>query len=81
MTMTSLRFGMVARIGALPKSKSGPGSSLQFGLLEPARHPLTQTSFGVAWRTHLILPDEISNAITESLVGGCGSAKALPVDA
>src|ERR1700692_694993 len=81
MTITSLRFGMVVRMGAFPKSKSGPGSSLQLGLLEPARQPVTQTSLGVAWRTHLIFPVAISNAITESLVGGCGSAKALPVDA
>src|ERR1700693_1407554 len=81
MTMTSLWFGMVVRIGAFPKTKSGPGALLQLGLLEPTRHPVTQTSLGVAWRTHLILPVARSKAITASLVGGCGSAKAWPVDA
>ena len=78
--MMSLPFGSVARIGELPKSKSGPTSAGQFagfGWL----HPTTKTSFGVTWAVHPIAPLSRSSAMIASLVPCCGSVYMLPVAA
>ena len=80
----------VARIGALPKSKSGPSSSAggQFAAgaggaarLKVMLQPTTKTSFAVTCDVHLIAPLSRSNAMMASLVGCCGSVYMLPVAA
>src|SRR5215472_17709349 len=71
-TITSLPLGSLARIGALPKSKSGPFSSGQIGFFNDGRHQPPNTSFGVTCFVHLIFPVLRSNAITASLVDSCG---------
>src|SRR5665213_1742230 len=80
MTIRSRPLGSVARIGALPKSKSGPTSCGQFAAVG-ALHPVTNTSAGVTCDTHTTCPVSMSNAITESLVPCCGSVYMLPVAA
>src|SRR5580704_3593570 len=70
----------VARIGALPKSKSGPTSRGQLAAAG-ALQPVTNTSVGVTCDDHTILPVSMSNAITASLVVCCGSVYMLPVAA
>src|SRR5947208_4730307 len=70
-TMMS-RPPVVARIGALPKSWSGPSSPAAGQLAEPAAQ-MTKMSFGVTCDVHLIAPVSRSNAMIASLVGCYGS--------
>src|SRR6266849_4765863 len=69
-TMTSLPLASVVRIGALPKSWSGPSSSAggQFAPdvvgAVPASvtlQPTTNTSFGVTWDVHATTPVSSAN--------------------
>src|ERR1700682_1793858 len=80
--MTSRPSGVLARIGELPKSKSGPSSAAggQFAGFG-AVHPTTKTSLGVPCDTQLTVPLSRSNAMIASLVGCCGSVYMLPVAA
>src|SRR5436190_14820745 len=77
MTMMRLPPPIVRRIGALPKSKSGPTLFGQFAL--SGRQPITNASAEVAWFHHRIFPVLRSMAMTESLVGAAGSVYELPV--
>src|SRR5262249_4680318 len=76
-TMTRLPPGSVRRIGALPKSKSGPTSFGQFST--PGRQPTRNASDGVTWFHQTIFPVLRSMAITESLVLTAGPVYELPV--
>ena len=79
--ITSTRFPppSVRRIGALPKSKSGPRSFGQFSLVPPGRQPTRNASAEVAWFHQTIFPVFRSIAITESLVFTAGPVYELPV--
>src|SRR6478752_2776808 len=71
--------GSVRRIGALPKSKSGPSSFGQFSLVPPGRQPTRKASAEVAWFHHTMRPVLRSIAITDSLVLTAGPVYELPV--
>src|SRR6185436_14762081 len=81
-TMMSRPPAIVVRIGALPKSWSGPISAAgaQLAPVGPVQ-PITKISFGVTCDVHLIAPVSRSNAMIASLVGCCGSVYMLPVAA
>jgi hypothetical protein len=82
-TITSLPSGRFTRIGALPKSKSGPRSSAggQFAPFCGPPQPTMKMSFAVTCDVHLTAPVSRSKAMMASLVGCCGSVYILPVAA
>src|SRR5216683_3151666 len=76
--MTCFPPGSVRSTGDVPKSKSGPLSSGQLGLLG---QPITKLSLGCTWLDHTSLPVSRSNARIASLVLISTSVYEFPVDA